>query len=108
MRLEIELIDPQQDRAPDDQGETHYPRIEQITLDIAAGGRSDYRGGQERHQHADDEAPVLGVREHAERNPPQFAEVDRNNGEDGAELNQHRKALPEIILAEIEKPSRQQ
>ena len=108
MRLEIELIDPQQDRAADDQRKTHHPWIEQIALDVAAGGRPDHRRGQKRHQHADDESPVLRIGEHAERDPPQFAEIDRDDGENGAELNQHRKALPEIILAEIEKPFRQQ
>ena len=108
MRFEIELIDPQQDRAADDQRKTHHPGIEQIALYVAAGGRPDHRRRQKCHQHADDESAVVGIGEHAERDPPQFAEIERDDGEDGAQLNQHREALPEITLAEIEKPFRQQ
>ncbi len=108
MRLEVELIDPQQDGAADDQRETHHPGIEKIALDEAAGGRPDYRGRQERHQHADDEAPRVGITEHAERDPPQFGEIDHDDRKNRAELNQHRKALPETALAKPEETLRQQ
>ena len=69
---------------------------------------ADHGRGQERHQHADDEAPVVGIGEHAERDPPQFGEIDHDNRENRAELNQHGEALPEIALAEIEEAFRQQ
>ena len=39
---------------------------------------------------------------------PQLAEIDHDDGEDGAELDQHREAVPETALAEIEKSFRQQ
>ena len=69
---------------------------------------ADHDRGQERHQHADDESPVLGIGEHAERDPPQFDEIDGDNRQDRAELNQHREAVPETALAEIEESFRQQ
>ena len=35
-------------------------------------------------------------------------EIDRDDGEDRAELDQDREALPEIVVAEIEEAFRQQ
>ena len=63
---------------------------------------------QERHQHADDEAPVVGIGEHAERDPPQFGEIEHDDRENRAELNQHDETLPESALAETEEALRQQ
>src|ERR1700684_3009484 len=108
MRIVIELIDPQQNRAADDQRKAHPPGIEQIGLDVAAGGGADHGRGQERHQHADDEAPVVGIGKHPKRDPPQFGEIDGENRKNRAELNQHGETLPEPAFAEIEKSLRQQ
>ena len=69
---------------------------------------ADDHGGQERHQHADDEAPVVGIGEHAERDPPQLGEIDHDDRENRAELNQHDETVPESALAEIEEALRQQ
>src|SRR5450631_1675106 len=108
MRLEIELIDPEQDRTADDQRKAHDPGIEQMRLDESAGKGSDYRCGQERHQQTDDESPVLGIGKHAKRYPPQFGEVDHDDREDRTELDQYVEALPEIVLIETEKSCHQQ
>ena len=108
VRVVIDPVDPQQDRPADDQGEADHPGIEQDFLDVFADDQPDDDRGQERYQKTDDEAPVVGIGEHAERDPPQFCEIDHDNGEDRAELNQHRKALPETALAEIEEAFRQQ
>src|SRR6266567_4457593 len=108
MRLEIELVHPQQDRAADDQRKADDPGIEQMCLDETACETADYRCRQERDQETDDESPVLKVRKHAKRDPPQFGEVDHDNREDRAELNQHVEGLPETIVVETEKSRHQQ
>src|SRR6202165_6258509 len=102
MWLKIELTGPQQDRAADDQRKAHHPRIEQVGLDVSAGSGADYRRRQKRHQHADHEPPVIGIGEHPERDPPQFDKIYGDNRQDRAELNQHRKTLPETALAEMD------
>ncbi len=108
VRLEIELVDPEQDGAADDQRKAHHPRIEQECLDVASGDRTDHGRGQERDQHADHEAARGGIREHAERDPPQFGKIQRHDRENRAELNQDRETLPERTLAEIEEAFGQQ
>ena len=108
MRLEIELIDPQQDRAADDQRETHHPRIEQQLLDIFADSQANDDRRQERHQHADDKSPVVRIGEHAKRHAPQLAEIQHDDRENRAELNQDHKTLPEGALAKAEEALRQQ
>ena len=58
--------------------------------------------GKKRDQHADDEAPVLVVLEHAEKQLPQPREIDRQQRQDRAELDQHREGLAEILVVEAE------
>jgi hypothetical protein len=60
--------------------------------------RADDAGRQKRDQQPDDEAPVVRVGEHAERNLPDAREVDRQEREDRAELDQHVEAVPEGLL----------
>src|SRR5262249_60923745 len=86
----------------DDQRETHDPGIEQHFLDVFAEDQADDHGRQERDQNADDEAAIVRIGEHAERDLPQLGEIDHNDRQDRPELNQDRKALPEIVFAEIE------
>ena len=69
-RLQVERIDPQQDRAADDQREADHPGVEQHVLDEAVPGRADDRRRQERDQHADDKTARGGIGEHAERDLP--------------------------------------
>ena len=57
---------------------------------------------------ADDKAAIGGIGEHAERDLPQPFEVEHDNCKNGAELDQDRKALPEIIFPEIEEAFREQ
>ncbi|MGY3354268.1 hypothetical protein ACVWZK_000931 [Bradyrhizobium sp. GM0.4] len=103
-RLEIELVDPEQDGAADDQREAHHPGIEQQTLDVFAADETDDDGGKERHQHADHEVACIDVtREHPDRDVPQFLEVQHDDREDRAELDQDRKRIPERAFAEMEK-----
>ncbi len=108
MRLEIELIDPQEDRAADDQRETHHPRIEQELLDVFADSQADDHRRQERHQHADDKSPVVRIGEHAKRDARQLDEIQHDDCENRPELNQDHKALPEGALAKAEEALRQQ
>jgi len=70
MRIMVDLIDPQQNRAADDQREADDPGIEQVFLDGFAGDQADDDRGQERDQKADHEAAVIRIGEHAERDPP--------------------------------------
>ncbi len=108
-RLKIELIDPEQDRAANDQRETHDPRIEQIAFDIAAGSGADDGSRQERDQYADHETARRSVAfEQVQRDMPQLAEVKCKDRQNGAELDQHGEALPEIVLAQIEEAFREQ
>jgi hypothetical protein len=107
-RLVIELIDPQQDGAADDQREAHDPRIEQHFLDVFPRDQADDDGGQERHHYADHEPAIIRVGKHAARNARQFREIDRQDCENGAELNQNRETVPEAALPQIEEPLRQQ
>ncbi len=102
-RLEIELIDPQQHRAPRDQREAHHPGIEQHLLDQFVGRRPDHRRRQEGQQHADDETPGLRIVEHAGSEMPQPPRIDRQQSQDRAELNQNREAFAESVVAEAEK-----
>src|SRR5262249_42098254 len=94
--------------AADDQREADHPGIEQHLLDVFSGDQADDDRRQKRDQQADDEAAIVGIAEHADRDPPQFAEIDYDDRKDRAELNQDRKALPEIVVAEIEEAFREQ
>jgi hypothetical protein len=108
-RLEVELVDPEQNGAADDQREAHDPRIEQHRLDVFAGNEADDDRGQERDQDADHEAARIGVApEHADRDVPQFPEIEADDREDRTELNQHREGIPEGALAETEEALREQ
>ena len=77
-------------------------------LDEPVRDRADDRRRQKRDQHAEDEAPRLRIGEEAERQPPQPREVDRQQREDRAELDQHRKGLAEILVGEAEEMLDQQ
>ena len=50
----------------------------------------------------------LRIVEHAGEQLPQAHRIDRQQGQDGAELNQNREAFAEIVVAEAEKPLHQQ
>ena len=101
-RLEVEPVDPQQHRAADDQREADDPDVEQHVLDEVVRERADHRRRQKRDQHADDEAPRRRIVEHAEQQLPQPREIDRQQRQDGAELDQHREGLAEILVVEAE------
>jgi len=64
--------------------------------------------GKKRDQHADDEALRLGVVEHAEEQLPQPPEIDRQQRQNGAELDQHREGLAEIVVVEAKEMADQQ
>ena len=106
--LEIERIDPQQDRAADDQREADHPGIEQYVLDEAVRERADDRRRQECDQHADDEAARGRIGEEAERDLPEPHEIDREDRQDRAELDQHHEGLAELVVVEAEEPFQQQ
>ncbi len=67
-----------------------------------ARDQTDDNGGQKSDQHADDEAAVVGIGEHPQRNVPQFGKVDHDDRQNRAELNQDDEAVPESSLAETE------
>ena len=70
--------------------------------------RADHRRRQERQQDADDEAPRRRVGEKSDRQLPQPHEIDRQQREDRAELDQHREGLAEILVGEAEEALHQQ
>jgi hypothetical protein len=70
--------------------------------------RPDHRRGQKGQQHADHEAARRRIGEHADEDFPQFDEIDREDGEHGAELDQHREGLAEFLIVEAEEPLHQQ
>ena len=70
--------------------------------------RADDRGGQERDQHADDEAARRLLRERADRDRPQPLEIDRQDRQDRAELDQHHEGLAERVVVEAEEVLEQQ
>ena len=70
--------------------------------------RADHRRRQERQQDADDEAPRRRIGEKSERQLPQPHEIDRQQREDGAELDQHREGLAEVLVGETEEALHQQ
>ncbi len=107
-RLEIELIDTEKDRAADDQRKAYHPWIEQDPLDVFSGNQANDHRRQKRHQHPDDKAPIVGIGKHAKRDPPQFCEIDHDDRENRAELNQDNKTVPETALTETEEAFRQQ
>ncbi|MEY9797158.1 hypothetical protein ABH984_005173 [Bradyrhizobium ottawaense] len=108
-RLEIELVDPEQDGAADDQREAHDPGIEQHALDVFAGDEADDHSRQERDQHAEHEAARIGVaREEADHDIPELLEVQPDDREDRTQLDQNRKRIPEGAFAEMEEAFREQ
>src|SRR5207248_1944365 len=55
-------------------------------------------GRKKRDQHAGDESKILGIAEHAERQPPQTREINRQQSKDRTELNQDGKGLAEVLV----------
>ncbi len=108
LRLELQLIYPQEHRATDDQREADDPDIEQHAPDEVMRQRACDSGGQEGEQHADDEPARRGVAEHLRREPPQAPEVDGQERQERAELDQRHEASPEGRVVEAEEPLRQQ
>ena len=84
------------------------PVVEQHALDEVVRERADHRRRQEREQHADDEAPRRRIGEKADRQLPQPHEIDRQQRQDRAELDQHREGLAEILVGEAEEVLDQQ
>ena len=101
-------IDPQQDRAADDQHEADDPDVEQHILDEAVADRADDRRRQERDQHADDEAACRLIAEHGGRDAPKPPEIDGQDRQNGAELDQHHEGLAESVVVEAEETLDQQ
>ena len=83
-------------------------RLNRYLLDEVVRERADHRRRQERDQHADDETARRRIAEHAEREPPQPDEIDRQQRQDRAELDQHREGLAEIVVVEAEEVLHQQ
>ena len=77
-------------------------------LDEAVRQRADHRRRQEREQHADDEARRRPFGEHVGRQRPEPAEIDRQQRQDRAELDQDRERLAEVVVAPAEKMLHQQ
>ncbi len=105
--VQVHLIDPQQDRAADDKREADDPDVEQYSFDKVVGERADNSCRQECQQHPDDETPRRWILEHAERDLPDAYKIDRQQRQDGAKLDQHRKSLAEVLVIETEEPLHQ-
>ncbi len=107
-RLELEALDPDERDAADDERDAHDPRVEQHGLDEVVQQRAEHRGRQEREQDADHEAARRRVDEEADRKPDDAHEIDRQQREDCAELDQDRKGVAEVLVAEAEEMLHQQ
>ena len=64
---------------------------------------ADDRRRQEGDEDAKDKPPRLGVAKHSDGNVPQLRKVDAQQRKDRAQLNQDRKGVAEILVAEAEK-----
>src|SRR5205823_6096291 len=58
--------------------------------------------------HPDNEPLIVAIAEHAEKQAPQPREIDRQQRQDGAELDQHIEAFAERFVVETEKMADQQ
>ena len=86
-------VDDEQDEAAGDQRHADDPGIEQHVLDEAVQGRADHGRRQEGDEHADDEAARVGIVGQRLGDRPQAVEIDRQDGEDRAELDQDLEGL---------------
>src|SRR5262249_4393173 len=68
-------------------------RLEQDLLDEAVQRGADYGRRQEGDEDADDESPGSRVARQLLGDPEQTPRIDGDDGEDGAELNQHLEGL---------------
>ena len=107
-RFELEAVDPQQHEAAGHEHGANDPDVEQHALDGPVGQGPDHHGGKKGDQYSDNEALVVAIGEHAEKQAPQPREVDRQQRQDGAELDQHIKALAERFVVETEEMADQQ
>src|SRR3974390_710447 len=107
-RIELHAVNPQEDGAADNQGEADDPDVEQDGLYEVVCQSADHRGRQERNQQADDEAPRRGILEHGERDLPDAGKIDRQQCQDGPELDQDSEGLAEILVIETEEALRQE
>jgi hypothetical protein len=85
---------PKKDDAADQQrGADQRRRFEQHFLDEPMGHDADHGGRQEGEQDAEDEAAAVLVARQGRRDLPQPRGIDRQDGQDGAKLDQHLKRL---------------
>ncbi len=109
---EAQVVDDHQHEPAGDQGRADDERIEQDAPDEIAQKDADDRRRQERDDHADREAPRVGIAGHRDGDPPQAREIDRQDGEDRPELDQDGEGLvglavePEEMLQQEEVPGR--
>ena len=64
--------------------------------------------GRKATRHAEHKTPRCRIGEEPEREPPQPREVDRQQRQNCAELNQHRERFSEILVVESEEMLDQQ
>ena len=79
-----------------------------MRLDERRRQHADHRRRQERQQHADDETRRVPLAEHVRRQRPDAAEIDAEQRQNGAELDQDGKRLAEGVVAPAEEVLHQQ
>jgi hypothetical protein len=94
-RLEIEPIDPKEHDAADDQRDAYDPRIEQHLLDEPVGRRPRSPPGRNAISTPMTKRRAYEIVEYADSELPRPHGIDRQPGQDGAELDQNREALAE-------------
>ena len=67
--------------------------LEQHRLDELVRHGTDDGGGQEGNQHGQHEAAGTRIARQVDKQPQQLGHVDRKNGQDRAELDQHLEGL---------------
>src|SRR5690606_20634487 len=87
-------VDPKQDEAADDQRDADQHRaFEQHFLDEAVRQRANYGSGQKGDQYAENESLRGAIGRKLDEHVPQSREIDRENRQDRAELDDHLEHL---------------
>ena len=93
-------VEPQQRHSADDQRHADDQRGgEQNRLDESIGQKANDGGRQKRHQQADQETPRMRVVGPADRQQPQFTEIDAHDGQQRAELDDDLERLAGTLEA---------
>lgn len=100
-RLQVHAVDEQQrDTADDERDADQHRRFEQHLLDEPVQQHPGESGREERQHDADDETPRRRIVRQRQGDLPQPREIDRQDRQHRAELNEHLERLAGALEAE--------